>query len=42
VLYIDQDVYAIPYSDMYDRSGELWKVWVNNFSWRKEAFPGSR
>jgi hypothetical protein len=42
VLYIDKDVYAITYSDMYDRAGELWKIWVNNFSWRKEAFPGSK
>ena len=41
VLYLDKDVYAVPYSDMYDRAGELWKIWVNNFSWRKEAFPGS-
>src|SRR5689334_17449406 len=42
VLYMDKDVYAITYSDMYDRAGELWKIWVNNFSWRKEAFPGSK
>jgi hypothetical protein len=42
VLYIDKDIYAVPYSDMYDRAGELWKVWVNNFAFRKEAFPGAR
>jgi hypothetical protein len=39
---MDQDVYAVAYSDMYDRAGELWKIWVNNFSWRKEAFPGCK
>jgi hypothetical protein len=27
---------------MYDRAGQLWKVWVNNFTQRKEAFSGSR
>jgi hypothetical protein len=38
----DQDIYAVPYADMYDRAGELWKIWVNNFAFRKEAFPGAR
>ncbi len=43
VIYVDKDVFAIPYSDMYDRGGQLWKVWVNNFAFgRKEAFPGSK
>ena len=37
----DKDVYAIPYSDMYDRAGQLWKIWINNFAFRKEAYPGS-
>ena len=41
VLYIDKESYAIPYSDMYDRGGQLWKVWVNNFSYKKEPYPGS-
>ena len=41
VLYIDKEIYAIPYTDMYDRAGELWKIWINNFTFRKEAFPGS-
>ena len=41
VLYVDKDEFAIPYSDMYDRGGQLWKVWVNNFTYRKEAFPGA-
>jgi hypothetical protein len=41
VLYVDKDIYAIPYSDMYDRGGQLWKVWINNFSHKKEAYPGS-
>ncbi|MBI3769806.1 MAG: DUF1329 domain-containing protein [Deltaproteobacteria bacterium] len=41
VLYVDKEIYQVPYSDMYDRGGELWKIWVNDFGFRKEAFPGS-
>ena len=41
VLYVDKETFAIPYSDMYDRGGQLWKVWVNNFTYRKEAFSGA-
>jgi Protein of unknown function (DUF1329) len=41
VLYVDQQLYTIPYSDMYDRGGQLWKVWVNNFKFAKEPYPGS-
>ncbi len=41
VLYVDKEIYQVPYSDMYDRGGELWKVWINNFGFRTEAFPGS-
>ncbi len=41
VLYIDKDLYVIPYSDMYDRRGELWKAWINHFKWDTQAFPGS-
>jgi hypothetical protein len=31
VLYIDQEAYLIPHSDIYDKAGELWKAWVNLF-----------
>jgi len=41
VLYVDKHLYTIPYSDMYDRSGQLWKIWVNGFHWAKAPFPGS-
>jgi hypothetical protein len=40
VLYIDKETWGIPYSDIYDRSGELWKIWINNISYRKSV-PGS-
>jgi len=42
VIYIDKETYAALYSDMYDRAGELWKIWVNDFSWKREAFPGAK
>jgi hypothetical protein len=40
VLFIDKESWGIPYSDIYDRSGELWKIWINNVSFRKSV-PGS-
>ena len=42
VLYVDKESFDVPYSDMYDRAGQLWKVWVNNFTYRKEAFAGAK
>jgi hypothetical protein len=40
VLFIDKEYYGIPFSDIYDRSGELWKLWINNISFRKSV-PGN-
>jgi hypothetical protein len=40
VLFIDHEAWGIAYSDMYDRSGELWKVWINAASMRRKAFEG--
>jgi hypothetical protein len=42
VIYIDKEAWGVPYSDMYDRSGALWKVWVNLFTMRKEPFAGAK
>jgi len=41
VLFIDKEAWIIPFSDIYDRSGELWKIWINDFSFRKKAFDGA-
>src|SRR5215467_10765559 len=41
VIFIDKEAWVIPYSDIYDRSGELWKIWINDWSFRKKAFDGS-
>jgi hypothetical protein len=40
VLFIDKETWGIPYTDIYDRSGELWKIWINNISFRKTV-PGN-
>ncbi len=40
VLYIDKETYRIAFSDIYDRAGQLWKVWINQFGFRKRAAPG--
>jgi hypothetical protein len=42
VLYVDNESWETPYSDMYDRAGQLWKVWINNFTQKSEAFPGAK
>jgi hypothetical protein len=41
VLYVDKETWLIPYSDSYDRGGQLWKVWVNFWGFRKDAMPNS-
>jgi len=37
LLFIDQETYLIAFSDIADRSGQLWKVWVNQYSFKKRA-----
>jgi hypothetical protein len=37
VIYIDKEAWLIPFSDMYDRSGELWKIWINNVTFRRSV-----
>ncbi|HJQ84054.1 MAG TPA: DUF1329 domain-containing protein [Candidatus Binatia bacterium] len=41
VMFVDKEAWVIPYSDIYDRSGELWKIWINDMSFRKKAFEGA-
>jgi hypothetical protein len=40
VLYIDKESYFIAYSDIYDKAGQLWKIWLNQFGFRNKAAPG--
>ncbi len=41
VIFVDKESFVIPFSDIYDQAGELWKVWVNNFRMAKEPFEGA-
>jgi hypothetical protein len=42
MIFLDKDSYRIPYTDIYDTAGELWKIWVNNFKYAKEPIPGAK
>jgi hypothetical protein len=42
VIYIDKEVTRIPYTDMYDQAGELWKVWVNNYKVAHKPIPTAK
>ncbi|MDX2171285.1 MAG: DUF1329 domain-containing protein [Deltaproteobacteria bacterium] len=42
VLYVDKDTWVVPLSDLYARDGQLWKVWLNLFSFRREPFAGAK
>jgi hypothetical protein len=41
VLYIDRNIFGIPYSDMYDKAGQLWKIWINNVKFDTKPYPGA-
>jgi hypothetical protein len=41
VIFVDKESWVIPYSDIYDTAGELWKVWVNSYRMAKEPFEGA-
>jgi hypothetical protein len=36
VMYLDKESLFIAYSDIYDQAGELWKMWLNEFTIRKK------
>ncbi|MGH7804623.1 MAG: DUF1329 domain-containing protein [Candidatus Binatia bacterium] len=42
ILFIDKETFTVPYSDIYDRAGQLWKIWINQFTFRKQPFPGAK
>jgi hypothetical protein len=39
VIFVDKEGFFIPHSDIYDRAGELWKVWLNQY--RLATSPGA-
>jgi hypothetical protein len=42
MIFIDKESWTVTHSDIYDRAGQLWKVWVNLYSFKKEAIPGAK
>src|SRR5262249_34738690 len=40
VIYVDKEAWVVLYSDIYDRAGDLWKVWINDYSFRKQTPVG--
>ena len=39
VIFLDKEALLIPYSDLYDRNGELWKVVIQNIRTSKQPNP---
>ena len=41
VIFIDKEGWIVSSSDIYDRAGQLWKVWVNMYTFAKRDTPRS-
>ncbi|HXQ21138.1 MAG TPA: DUF1329 domain-containing protein [Candidatus Acidoferrales bacterium] len=37
LIFIDKETYTVAFTDIFDRSLQLWKVWVNQWSFKKRA-----
>ncbi len=42
VIYLDKELYRIPWTDIHDTAGELWKIWINNFMVATHPYPGAK
>ena len=42
VIYLDKELYRIPWTDIYDGAGELWKIWINNYKVATHPIPGAK
>lgn len=42
VIFIDKEGWVTNHSDIYDRAGQLWKVWINLRGFKKEVIPGAK
>lgn len=42
VIYLDKESYRIPFTDIYDNAGELWKMWLNNYKYAKSPIEGAQ
>ncbi len=41
IIYLDRESFVIPYTELYDQDGRLWKSWVNQWKIAREVFPGA-
>ena len=39
IVYLDRQSFVIPYTEMYDQEGNLWKAWVNQWKIGRRPFP---
>jgi hypothetical protein len=42
ILYIDQEAFYTPSTDIYDRNMELWKIWINGIRVGYKPFEGAK
>jgi len=42
VIYLDRHSYVIPYTELYDQGGQLWKAWVNQWKIGRKPFPEAK
>jgi hypothetical protein len=42
VIYLDRESFVIPYTELYDQRGELWKAWVNQWKIGRKPFPEAK
>ena len=42
VIYLDRHSYVIPYSELYDQAGQLWKTWINQWKIGRKPFPEAK
>ena len=42
VIYMDRHSYVIPYTELYDQQGQLWKAWVNQWKIGHKPFEGAK
>ena len=42
IIYLDRESFVVPYTELYDQQGQLWKAWVNQWKIAREVFPGAK
>ena len=42
VIYLDRHSFVIPYTELYDNDGRLWKAWVNQWKIGRRPFPEAK